>query len=131
VVRRAGDPPDPHRKLAFPKSRRGPELKTQLAILAEDDCGEPRLKLIGDLGHLKPGTEAIAIAEWIADQPELVSPEAIRDQFDISEATLRERREALAENGIAYDRRPGAGNRHAYGTEAQWVAARGVQESFE
>jgi hypothetical protein len=132
VIRRAHDPPDPHRKLAFPKTRRGPELKTQLAILQEDECGEPRLELIGDLGQgLKPGTDPAAMAKWIASERELVSPEAICTHFDISEETLRRRREELAGRGIVYDRRPGAGNRHAYGTEAQWIAARGgVQESL-
>ena len=45
---------------------------------------------------------AAAIAEWISEQGGTAAPNQIKEQFEIADATLRDRRAALAELGIDY-----------------------------
>lgn len=61
-----------------------------------------RLVHVGDVEAYKKASPR-DIASFLAKQPNGdASPKAIRDQFDISEATLRDRREALEKVGVMY-----------------------------
>ena len=133
VIRRVGDDEsDPHRRIVFAKVRRGPQPRAKMATFPSDLDAPPRLELIGDAGRpQKGGTEAEAMAEWIAGQKEPVSPSLLRAHFSISEATLRRRRHELEGVGIAHDRLPasaGRGRPYAYGTGEQWRRILGLPD---
>lgn len=133
VLRRAGDEPDdPRRQVVFAKVRRGPEPRTKIATWPRDGDGPPRLELVGDAGRpVKQGTNAEAMAEWIARHDEPVAAGALSGRFSIGESTLRRRRDELAELGITHDRLPPGGDRgrrYAYGTQPQWRRVLGLPD---
>lgn len=131
VMRRDGGEGS-RRLIHFAKVRRGPEPPPAIATLPEQADHPPRLEFVGpaDARGVKRGTAAPAIAEWVRAQPGLVSPGDICERFDISAATLRDRRPQLEELGVIYQQRPGAGNAHAYGSPEQWAVSGPPQESF-
>lgn len=126
VLRRDGED-GPRRRLTFAKVRRGPEPRPKIVSLPADADELPRLSLLHDLATgVKAGTSAADIAEWVRQQGSVVSPGEICDRFDISEATLRERKSDLETLGIVRDKCAGRGQPHAYGTEDQWASERGL-----
>jgi hypothetical protein len=126
VLRRDGEE-GPRRRLTFAKVRRGPEPRPKIVSLPSDADELPRLSLLHDLDvGVKPGTSAADISEWVRQRGSVVSPGEICEQFDISPATLRDRRDDLVKLGIVRDKRAGRGQPHAYGTEDQWASERGL-----
>ena len=128
VMRRDGER-GPRRRLVFPKTRRGPEPPAKVATLPTEADEPPRLTLLHDLDThgVKAGTDAEAIAEYVREQAGVVSPQAIRERFEIADSTLRERRPDLGRLGITYAPRPAlAGNAHGYGTAEQWADEGGL-----
>ena len=128
VMRRDGER-GPRRRLVFPKTRRGPEPPAKVATLPTEADEPPRLTLLHDLDThgVKAGTDAEAIAEYVREQAGVVSPQAIRERFEIADSTLRERRPDLGRLGITYAPRPAlTGNARGYGTTDQWAAEGGL-----
>lgn len=125
VIRRAADDEDdPHRRVTFPKVRRGRQLAPKLATFPTEPDALPRLRLIGDVGRpVKDGTEAEAMAEWIEAQETPVAAGLLCAKFGLSETTLRRRRPELEDLGVARGPLPGPGKAQGYGTLEQWRRA--------
>lgn len=123
VIRVDGDDASPRRHIKFAKVRRGPKLRSLIATFPEDPDAPARVSVVVEAGRpLLDGTEAEAIAAWIHSHPEPVAVAQIRVKFNLSDASIRRRADALAHLGIEKHRVPGGGNGQAYGTQAQWRA---------
>ncbi len=129
VIRRDGEDRGPRRRVVFAKCRRGPEPDTVIATFpGRDDDAPPRLSVVAGLGgvKIKEGTDADAIAKWMRGQGEPVAAAAVRARFNVSETTLRNRRDAMRQRGIEHHRLPGRGNSYGYGTREQWATVLGI-----
>lgn len=134
VIRRDGEDRGPRRRIAFAKTRRGPELADVIAAFpGRGEPGPPRLTVVADLGGaaVKEGTGADEMASWIREQPEPVSTSALMVRFDLSESTMRRRAGQLEEVGIKRGKIPRRGNAHGYGTNDQWAALFGAMLAVE
>lgn len=119
----SNDETDLRRRVTFVKTRRGRKPAPRLVAFPSDPDAPPRLELAAEVGRpVTEGTEADAMAAWIADQLQPVAPAELTERFGVSDATLRQRRRLELEAlGVTRRQVPGRGNRYAYGTDEQWA----------
>lgn len=125
VLRKDGDGATRRRRVTFAKTRQGPKPEPLIVSLPEDPTAPPRLHVVASAtGDVKRGTEAQRIAAFVRAETDVVPSSVLTARFNISDSTLKRRRDELGDLGVTRAKMPWlGGNAFGFGTAEQWQRA--------